>query len=179
MSIILNSERLIIRDFKQEDYDFFCKQESAEATLRYESDSIPTVEDLKKKFKEIMSLMESDDRIKYSLLIEKRVSNIPVGRIVIWQIDEKINEWEMGWTIHIDHTKKGYASEAATALIEFGFEQLSANRICANCNEANIASERVMQKIGMKKEGVLRQTRKLNDKWYGSCVYSILSCEFY
>lgn len=178
MSIILNSERLIIRDFKPDDYNFFCKQESAESTLKYESDSIPATEVLKEKFNEIMNLTQNDKRSKYSLLVETRDGKIPVGRVVIWQIDEKIDEWEMGWTIHIDHTKKGYASEAANTLIKFGFEELSANRICANCNEANIASERVMQKIGMKKEGLLRQTRKLNDKWYGSCIYSILRCEF-
>lgn len=178
MSIILNSERLIIRDFKPDDYNFFCKQESAESTLRYESDIIPTTEVLNEKFNEIMNLTLNDNRSKYSLLVETRDGNVPLGRVVIWQIDEKIAEWEMGWTIHLGQTKKGYASEAAGALIQFGFEQLNANRICANCNEANIASERVMQKIGMKKEGVLRQTRKLNDEWYGSCIYSILRSEF-
>ncbi len=178
MSIIIDTERLIIRDFKPDDYNFFYSQSRAESTLRYESDSIPSSEVLKEKFKEIMELTQKDKRSMYSFLVEKRDGNIPVGRVVIWQIDKKIDEWEMGWTIHIDHTKKGYASEVANALIKFGFEQLGANRICANCNEANIASERVMQKIGMKKEGILRQTRKLNDKWYGSCIYSILRCEF-
>lgn len=111
MSIILNSERLTIRDFIPDDYDFFCKQESAKATLKFESDSGPTTEVLKEKFKEIMSLTQNDKRSKYSLLVETRDGNIPVGRVVIWRIDEKINEWEKGWAIHIDHTKKGYAKD--------------------------------------------------------------------
>jgi len=178
MEITIHTERLILRDFELSDYEFYYDLERDELTLKYESDSVPTSECLKERFKEIMDLTEKDKRPKYSLLIERKEDNLPVGRIVIWQIDEKIDEWEMGWAIHIDHTRNGYASEASKALIKFGFKELRANRICANCNDANIPSERVMQKSGMKKEGVLRQTRKLNDKWYGSCIYSVLRSEF-
>lgn len=89
MSMINNSERLIIRDFKPDDYNFFCMQESAESTLRYESDSVPTTEVLKEKFNEIMYLTQNDKRSKYSLLVETRDGNIPVGRVVIWQIVTK------------------------------------------------------------------------------------------
>jgi RimJ/RimL family protein N-acetyltransferase len=62
----------------------------------------------------------------------------------------RVLDWETYWGY-------GYASEAAQALIHFGFEVLSVNRIYATCLKRNIASARVLQKLGMAHEGSLRQ----------------------
>lgn len=178
MKVLIETKRTLLRDFKLEDYDFYYKLERDKSTLKYESDVVPTSEELKNRFKEIMDLKESEKRHKYSLIVERKEDNVPVGRVVIWQIDEAIEEWEIGWTIYSEYTRKGYASESSKELLKFAFKNLGANRVCANCNDANEASERAMQKIGMQKEGVLRETRKLNGKLYGSCIYSSLKNEF-
>ncbi len=64
---------------------------------------------------------------------------------------------ELGYWIGKAYWGYGYASEAAQALIHFGFEVLSLNRIYATCLRRNIASARVLQKLGMAHEGSLRQ----------------------
>ena len=57
--------------------------------------------------------------------------------------------YEIGWTIRRDQRGKGYASEAAKALINYAFEVLNAEMIQAHCDSRNRASEKVMKKIGM------------------------------
>lgn len=64
---------------------------------------------------------------------------------------------EMGYWLGVPYWNHGYMSEAASAVIAFGFEQLHLNRIYASYFPRNPASGRVMQKAGMKYEGTLRQ----------------------
>ena len=63
---------------------------------------------------------------------------------------------ELGYWLHRDHRGKGYASEAATAALAFGFNTLHLDRIYASWYHDNPASGRILDKIGMKHEGVLR-----------------------
>lgn len=175
----LATERLILREFREEDYPFYCKLERNAHTLEYEKDFPPSQEQLNEGFNRTLAGFRQVKRIRYVLLLEKKEDRVPMGYVVIWKVDQQIAEWEMGWVVHPDYTGQGYTSEAVMAIIRLGFKQLGANRIYANCNDANLASERVMQKVGMKKEGVLRETRQLQGKWYGSCIYSILSREYF
>lgn len=62
-------------------------------------------------------------------------------------------------------------------MLEFGFEKLNVHRIQANCNANNVASEKIMKRIGMKIEGTLRHTRFLRGEWCDSTIYSILEDE--
>jgi RimJ/RimL family protein N-acetyltransferase len=64
---------------------------------------------------------------------------------------------ELGFWIAIECWGKGYATEAARAVLAFGFEQLGLNRIYAHYMVRNPASGRALAKIGMKQEGLLRQ----------------------
>lgn len=58
--------------------------------------------------------------------------------------------YEIGWTLNKDYRCKGYATEAARALMDYGFDKLNARCIQAHCDSRNIASEKVMKKLGMK-----------------------------
>ena len=64
---------------------------------------------------------------------------------------------EMGYWLGVPYWNHGYTSEAARAVLQFAFEQLNLNRVYASHFPRNPASGRVMQKIGMKYEGTLRQ----------------------
>lgn len=174
----IETDRLILREFREEDYWFFCKMETDEHTIEYEADSPPSQEKLHESFNRMLAGLKQKEKVRHVFLVVRKEDNVPMGEVVIWQKNKTMDEWEMGWVIYRDYIGRGYAGEAARALIGLGFQELGANRICANCNAANLASERVMQKVCMTKEGVLRETRKLKGKWYGSCIYSILRREY-
>lgn len=174
----LETNRLWLRECREDDYPFYCELETNPHTIRYEADNPPSQEELNDRFNQMLASGELEQRIRYIFLVKGSQDGDPLGKVVIWKVDEPTDEWEIGWAIHPNYIGRGYASEAARALIEFGFCKLGANRIMANCNDANLASERVMQKVGMIKEGVFRETRKLRGRYYGSCVYSILRREY-
>jgi [ribosomal protein S5]-alanine N-acetyltransferase len=79
---------------------------------------------------------------------------------------------EIGYWIGRPYWGHGYASEAATVVVGYGFEQLGLNRIFAKHFATNPASGRVMQKIGMRYEGrnrghILKWGEFLDDEVYG------------
>lgn len=95
-----------------------------------------------------------------------------VGTAGLREIDFEHRQAEMGFWIAVDWWGRGYATEAAQALLQFGFETLKLNRIYAHHMLRNPASGRVLEKVGMKKEGILRERVR---KWGVSEDVAILA----
>ena len=72
----------------------------------------------------------------------------------------------------------GYATEAARAVLEVGFRELDLHRIYATCRPANMGSARVLEKLGMRREGHLVQHRWMKGSWQDSLLYAILDHEW-
>ena len=85
---------------------------------------------------------------------------------------------ELGYWIGVPYWGNGYATEAARAVLQYGFEQVHLNRIFAAHYRHNPASGRVLQKIGMKYEGCLRQNILKWGEFIDVEMYSILRQEF-
>jgi len=86
----------------------------------------------------------------------KREGNL-IGAAGLRDIDAEHSLAELGFWVAAEYWGQGYATEAARAVVAFGFEQLGLNRIYAHHMVRNPASGRALAKIGMKPEGVLRQ----------------------
>ena len=85
---------------------------------------------------------------------------------------------EIAYALSQSYRGQGLMPEAVSAVLAFGFETLRLNRIEARCEVENIASERVMQKVGMQLEGVLRQHAQVLGKYRDLKLYSILRDEW-
>ena len=85
---------------------------------------------------------------------------------------------ELGYWVGRPYWNKGYATEAAKALLKYGFEELTLNRIYSNHFTRNPASGRVMQKIGMKYEGCLHEHIKKWDVFEDVEMYGVLKKEY-
>lgn len=86
--------------------------------------------------------------------------------------------YEIGWVFHPAYHGQGYATEAARALLHYGFEELQSHRIIATCQPENSASYRVMEKIGMRREGHFRKCIYRQDNlWWDEYFYAILEEE--
>jgi len=85
---------------------------------------------------------------------------------------------ELGYWIALDRWNRGYATESNQRLIDFGFEVLGLHRIEARHFLRNPASGRVMQKLGMRPEGVERDWAVKGDGYESLAVYSILESEW-
>jgi Acetyltransferases, including N-acetylases of ribosomal proteins len=87
--------------------------------------------------------------------------------------DEGSDKAELGYWIGIPNWNNGYVTEAAKAIIDYGFRELNFNKIYATYFPHNPASGKIMDKIGMKKEALLKQHLKKNGKYYDIPMYSI------
>jgi len=117
---------------------------------------------------------ENDDRV---FAVTLRDTNELVGCVGL-HVKPQNDCAEIGYWIGVDYWDCGYASEAAAAVVRFGFESLNLNRIYAMYFSRNRASGRVLEKIGMHHEGTLRQHLKKWDEYVDLEAYGILRSEF-
>ena len=89
---------------------------------------------------------------------------------------------EIGWILHRDFWQQGYGTEIGSALLEFGFVTLNSRRIIAECNAENIGSWRIMEKIGMRREGrfldAMPPHKKSDREYNDALLYAILRREW-
>ncbi len=85
---------------------------------------------------------------------------------------------ELGYWIGEPYWNRGYCTEAAREVVRYGFEDLGLNRIQARHMTKNPASGRVMEKIGMQREGTLRQSLYRFDAFEDAHIYAILREEY-
>jgi [ribosomal protein S5]-alanine N-acetyltransferase len=85
---------------------------------------------------------------------------------------------ELGFAIHRSHWRKGYASEAAGALVRFAFETLDLHRLEADVDPRNGASIRCLESLGFKREGYARERYHLLGELQDSVQYGVLRREW-
>jgi ribosomal-protein-alanine N-acetyltransferase len=109
--------------------------------------------------------------------IEVQESSHFIGAIGL-EIQPTHRHAELGYWIGVPYWGNGYATEAASAALRFGFETLQLHRIFAMHFLENAASGRVLRKIGMRHEGTLRQHVLKWGKFHDSEFYGVLRDEF-
>jgi len=108
-----------------------------------------------------------------ALAVTLRVDGALVGTVSL-ALQEKHHRAELGYWIGVPYWGQGYCTEAAQAIVAYGFEVLGLHRICASHLARNLASGRVMQKLGMTREGCLRQHVKKWDAFEDLVCYGLL-----
>lgn len=97
-----------------------------------------------------------------------------IGGITLYMMEDR-SEAELGWVLHRDYLRKGYATEAAQAVIDFAKNELGVKRIFAGCDSENVASYKLMEKLGMTHCLTGRRTnRSMGDEERVELVYEIL-----
>jgi RimJ/RimL family protein N-acetyltransferase len=169
----LQSQRITLRDFRPADFDALWEYESRPETHRFER-GVPTEEDTRAKFARTLALAQESRREHYRMAMTIRPEDVARGHVSLQLNFVEIREWEIGWAVHYGYWGNGYASEAARTMLAFAFGELNAHRVVAFCNANNAASVRVMEKIGMRRDGLLRETRWWNGAWADEYVYAML-----
>lgn len=96
-----------------------------------------------------------------------------IGAMGLHDPNWRIPSLMMGWWMSADHAGHGYTTEGASAVLQFGVEHCQAKRIWASCDAGNTASERVMQKIGLRKEAHMQGDRlDTNGNLANSAIYA-------
>ncbi|MGE5231429.1 MAG: GNAT family N-acetyltransferase [Deltaproteobacteria bacterium] len=97
-----------------------------------------------------------------------------LGCVSLRAIDRVHLQAELGYWIGVPHWGRGYATEAAEAVVRYGFGTLALNRIYAHHMARNPASGRVLERVGMRREGVLRQRVLKWGRFEDVVVYAVV-----
>ncbi len=100
-----------------------------------------------------------------------------IGRISIWEAEEKSRIFEVGYWIAEAFSRKGIMTECIKKVIDIGFDYLKAEKIEICCIDENTGSNRIPQKLGFLKEGTRRNSLKIRDKIYNMNIYGLLKEE--
>ena len=85
---------------------------------------------------------------------------------------------EIGWALGVQYRGRGLATEAAEALVAYGFDVLRLHRISACTGKHNTRSWRLMERIGMRREAHLRESHQVDGEWDDEFIYAILADEW-
>ncbi len=173
----LITPRLVLREFREEDAPAYFAIIADGANRRYEFEELTQAE-ISQRFSQILSDRLSTPVTHYRFAITVSPDDTLRGWISLTLVNARIHEYEIGWTVQTADWGNGYAPEAAREVLALAFKRLKAHRVTAFCHVDNRASQRVMEKLGMHSEGLLRETRWLNGAWADERVYALLEREF-
>ena len=175
----METERLIIRKFKKDDWKDLYEYLSQESVVKYEPYDVYNEDASKQE-----AIYRSQNDAFWGVCLKQ--NNKLIGNVYFQQQGpEKFSTWEIGYVFNPAYYGKGYATEACKRVLKYGFEQLGTHRVIGKCNPENTPSWRLMERLFMKREGHFRKPayfkKTIDGKaiWHDAYQYSILEEDWF
>lgn len=176
--MVLTTDRLIMRDFEESDWPAVLGYQSDARYLRYYDwvDRTPAaVQALVGLFLEQQA---ATPRIAYQLAITLKETGQLIGNCGIRLAHAEARQADLGYELDPDHWGYGYAFEAAQAVVAHGFLALKVHRVWASCVADNVRSAHLLEKLGLRQEGRLRENEYYKDRWWDTLLYGLIEDEW-
>jgi [ribosomal protein S5]-alanine N-acetyltransferase len=174
----LITERLILRDFTADDCPAVHAYQSKPLYLRYYEWTHRTPEDVQEFVGWFIAQQQQNPRYKFQFAVTLRDSGRLIGNAGVRKESAEVQVASMGYELDPAYWGQGYATEAARALVDYGFTVMQVHRIGAHCVADNTGSRHVLEKLGMRLEGRLRDAEYYKDRWWDKLLYGMLESEF-
>ena len=177
--VYLETKRLILRPFDDADYeDLHVWASRIDVTRFVNWDRHICIEDSIEFIKLVKELSEQNSLIFMAVVL--KTTQQVIGSVGIFQRNDLSRyTLELGYCLGDHWWGHGYILEASLGLVDYGFLSMpSLERVEANCILENTASRRIMEKMGMQREGILRNYLEKNSFLYNAYIYSILRKEW-
>ncbi|MBN1583272.1 MAG: GNAT family N-acetyltransferase [Anaerolineae bacterium] len=175
----LETERLILREFQEHDWPAILAYQSDPRYLRYYEWTDRTPEAAQAFVRMFLAQQQAQPRIKFQLAVTLRANGQLIGNCGIRLDSIEAHEGDIGYELDPGHWGRGYATEAARAVVQFGFDELKLHRIWSWCVADNAGSARVLTKLGMRQEGRLRDKDYYKGRWWDRLLFAILEDEWH
>lgn len=148
-------------------------QRTNKEVMKYIDRPLPAVVDeVKEKIEEGMASMDAGRALLWAIV--RKVDKQYLGDVGYWRIDEEHGFGEIGYSLHPDHWRKGYMSEAFSVLLPYAFQKMGLHRIEANVNVDNVASSTLLMRAGFQKEAHFRENYYFDGQFLDSHIYGLL-----
>lgn len=161
----MESKRIYLRDMQSSDLDEMLVYLSDEEVMRYEKEPFDR-EGLSK------IIEKYSGKGMFYVVIHQKTKKL-IGHVYIGVMNPKENdEYNLGYIFNPLYHNMGYCTEACKLIVEFAFSKMNVRRIQAVCNPENIASWRVMEKVGLNREGLLKNKASLRKDKNGNPIFT-------
>ncbi|WIG15610.1 GNAT family N-acetyltransferase [Bacillus thuringiensis] len=170
----ITTERLIIRPFKGTDLQDVFAIYNNDDTCKYLLHNKWSHEDMQKRFdkKLVNNVLTTESNLSLAVIYKTNV----VRDLSVWYTDMK-DTVEIGYCFSNEVAGKGSATEAVSSLVFKLFDEFNVHRIQANLDARNITSQKLCERIGMRKEAHFIQDYWSKNEWTDSLVYGMLSSD--
>jgi len=167
----ITTERLIIRPFKSTDLQDVFAIYNNDDTCKFLLHNKWTHEDMQERFNKKLTngLLTKESMLSLAVIYKTKV----VGDLSVWYTDMK-DTVEIGYSFSNEVAGRGLATEAVSSLVYKLFDEFNVHRIQANLDARNTASQKLCERIGMRKEAHFIQDFWNKNEWTDSFVYGLL-----
>ncbi len=169
---VMEGERIFLRPISIDDAEDIYEYTSDEKTTHFLYDQH---EDLDQTKRMIANYFLKEPIGKYAMVLKE--NNKMIGAM-----EFRVHEWnksgELGYTMNSKYWGNGYATEAGKLILGLAFNVLELERVFAGCDTRNVASGKVLIRLGMKLEGIHRRDQMVKGQLVDSEYYSILKEEY-
>ena len=174
MPLPVETSRLLIRRFSPEDVEDRLEYLSHPEVARYEYWEPFTSEGAVRRMTEAESSVEPGVEGRWlELAVVLRSEAKVIGCISIKVLSRQHGFGEVGWTLNPRYQGHGYATEAANAILRFGFDELDLYWIVSFCDVRNAPSYQLMERIGMRRLAQFERNKFAKGEWRDEFVHSI------
>ena len=174
----LVTPRLRLRELAVTDAAAAQAWESDPQVVRYQSTDVLGLDESRAYLQRIVDDALAAPRQVWELGVERQADRLLLGRVGLRASRGEHREGEIWFVLRRDCQGQGYGLEAMRALCDFAFTELALHRIWGDCDPRNQPSARLMERLGMRREGHLRENWWLKGEWCDSYLYAILDREF-
>jgi RimJ/RimL family protein N-acetyltransferase len=175
----LKTHRLCLRPFQESDLDAFATYRSDPDVARYQSWATPYTLDQAIAFLEEMKLAQAGTPgAWYQFAIERHIQLGIIGDCAFQVLTDDSQQAQIGFTISRLHQKQGYALEAVSRMVDYLFGELHLHRVTATCDVENLASIKLLERVGMRREAHLIENIWFKGAWGSEYSYALLHREW-
>lgn len=177
----IRTERLTLRLMTAADVDDVHAYQSREDVCRYLLHRPRSREVLEPKIAEWGAadrMAEDGDYLQLAIELDQHPPHRVIGHMYLNLASVENLGAEIGWTLHPDFFGQGYASEAATAMLDLAFHELGLHRVLAELDPRNDASIALCRRLGMREEAHFVKDLMFKGEWADTGVYAILDDEW-
>ncbi len=173
----LTTGRLTLRLYRPEDLAPSLEYYGDPEVARYLLEDAWTPEDAESRIAKRIARSGIDEPGSALALVVEH-EDVVVGDVALWTTGDTVSRGEVGWVFHPEHTGQGFATEAVRALLGLAFDYYEMHRVVAQLDARNERSARLCERLGMTREGHLRQDWWSKGEWTDTLVYGMLAEEW-
>jgi RimJ/RimL family protein N-acetyltransferase len=175
----IHTERLSLRPFTMDDLDALHDLQSREDVTRYLYWNPRTRREAREALAQRVNQWRFDEiNDTIALAVVRRDTGALIGTANLIYASLPHSQGELGYVLHPDHHGQGFATEVTVALLRLGFEGAGLHRVYGRCDGRNVASARVMEKAGMRREAHLRENEFFKGEWSDEIIFALLAKEW-